>query len=115
MYDLITSIFNNFTVDGVLVPVEFLIYKGHANTYIVWTEESMDRSLSGDDKLSNYVDYYDFTVYSKNNYLNVIEKMKKKLNENNFMWQVNRSSGDMYDPDTGYYQKTLNFSYLRSE
>ena len=44
------------------------------------------------------------------------EKALKALLESaGFMWEVERSSEDMYEDDTKYYHKTLCFSIERSE
>jgi hypothetical protein len=115
MNELIISIFNNFTVDGVKIPVKYLYYEGHEETYITFMQQDADSSLSGDDDLIGYVDYYDFDIYSKDNYSKVIDELKKILKQNGFVWQVSRSSMDMYETDTGYYHKTLNFAIYRQE
>lgn len=113
MNELIKQIFENFTVDGVSIPVKFLYYHGHGEPYIVWMQEDANNSLSGDDELIGYADYYDFDIYSKNDYTNIVERVKGLLKEHGFTWQVSRSSADMYETDTGYYHKTLNFAILR--
>ena len=115
MNELITSIFQDFTVDGEVIPVKYLYYKGHGEPYIVWMQQDADNSLSGDDELLGYVDFYDFDVYSKGNFTRIIERVKEVLKENDFVWQVSRSSQDFYETETGYYHKTLNFAILRSE
>ena len=115
MNELIQSIFRNFTVNGVQIPVKFMHYQGHGEPYITYMNQDMDGSLSGDDDLISYVDYYDFDVYSKGNFFPIIESVKQKLKENGFVWQPSRSSIDFYEPDTGYYHKTLNFAIFREE
>ena len=115
MNELIESIFQNFTVDGVEIPVSFMFYEGHGEPYVVYMEQDADGSISGDDELLAYVDYYDFDVYSKGNFLNVIESVKALLKANNFVFQPSRSSRDMFEPDTGYYHKTLNFAIFKEE
>lgn len=115
MNELIQSIFKGFTVDGVEIPVSFMYYEGHGEPYIVYMEQDADSSYSGDDELLGYVTYYDFDVYSQGNYLKVIETLKDKLKENGFIWQPSRSSIDMYETDTGYYHKTMNFAYMKGE
>ena len=115
MNELIQSIFKDFTVDGVEIPVSFMYYEGHGEPYIVYMEQDADSSYSGDDELLGYVVYYDFDVYSQGNYLKVIEALKDKLKGNGFIWQPSRSSIDMYEADTGYYHKTLNFAYMKGE
>lgn len=115
MNELIESIFENFTVDGVSVPIAFMFYEGHGEPYIVYMQMDADNSVSGDDDLIGYVDYYDFDVYSKGNFINVIESVKALLKQNGFVWQPSRTSPDMYEVETGYYHKTLNFAILREE
>lgn len=115
MNELIESIFADFTVDGVNIPVEFMFYEGHDEPYIVYMNVDMDNSLSADDDLVGYVTYYDFDVYSKGNYNNIISSVKALLKQNGFIWQPSRSSQDLFDVETGYYHKTLCFAYLKEE
>ena len=70
---LITTIFANFTVDQKKIPVSFMRYKGKETTYVTWMQYDMDNSYAGDNELLGYVGYYDFDVYSKGNYTNIIE------------------------------------------
>ena len=115
MNELIKSIFENFTVDGVEIPVKFMFYEGHGEPYVVYMQQDADKSLSGDDELIGYVDYYDFDVYSRGNFLNIIESLKDVLESNGFVWQPSRTSQDFFETDTGYYHKTLNFGFLKEE
>lgn len=115
MNELIESIFADFSVGGKKIPVKFLFYQGHGEPYVTYQQTDKDNSFSGDDDLMGYVDYYDFDVYSKGNYNGIIQRIKEILVENNFKWQVSRSSEDMYETDTGYYHKTLCFAILREE
>jgi hypothetical protein len=115
MNELIERILADFSVGGVEIPVSFMYYEGHGEPYVVYMQQDADKSLSGDDELIGYVDYYDFDVYAKGNYLAIIEELKTILKENGFVWQPSRSSQDMYETDTKYYHKTLNFAYLKEE
>lgn len=113
MNELIESIFTNFQVDGVLIPVNFLYYEGHGEPYIIYQQIDADNSFSGDDDLLGYVDYYDFDIYSKGNYIKIVNSVIDLLKQNNWVWQPSRSSADLYETDTGYYHKTLNFAYMK--
>ena len=115
MNELIEQIFANFTVDETVIPVSYMFYEGHGEPYVVYMQQDADKSLSGDDELIGYVDYYDFDVYSRGNYLNIIESLKEILENNGFVWQPSRSSQDFFETDTGYYHKTLNFAFLKEE
>lgn len=109
----IESLFSGFAVDGVSIPVRFMFYDGHGEPYIVYSREYDDDSYSGDDSLLGYVTYYDFDVYAKGNYLSIVEAVKKVLEGAGWTWQLSRSSGDMYESDTGYYHVTLSFAKER--
>lgn len=115
MNELIKSIFTNFAVDGVSIPVKFLFYQGHGEPYVTYSEVDVDGSFSGDDDILGYVLYYDFDIYSKGNYNKIIESIKNLLKANGFVWQPSKSSADLYDVDTGYYHKTLCFAIPKEE
>lgn len=113
MRELITRLFRGFVVDGTVVPVKFLTYQGHDEPYVVWMHTESDASFSCDDRLEAYVDYYDFDVYSKGDYTNIIEQIKLILEDNGFVFQPSRVSADMYETETGYYHKTLSFAIYK--
>lgn len=115
MNSLIEQIFNNFTVDNVNIPVSFLRYRGNSTTYVTYMETQIDNSLSADDNIQNYVSYYDFDIYSKGNYLKIVESVKRILKQNGFIWQPSMTSADMFEDDTGYFHKTLCFAIEREE
>lgn len=115
MNSLIELILKNFTVNDTKIPVSFLRYNGKKETYITYQQTDIDETLYGDDTLIYYKDYYDFDIYSKGNYLPIITELKDKLQSNGFMWEPTRSSGDLFEVDTGYYHKTLCFSINREE
>ena len=115
MNSLIETIFQDFRVDNVLIPVSFMRYNGKKTTYITYMYYDSDNSFSGDDELLGWVDYYDFDIYSKGNYLNIIESVKSVMKQNGFMFQPSRSSQDMYEDDTGYFHRTLSFAKEREE
>ena len=109
----IEKLFSGFAVDGTPVPVRLMFYDGHGEPYIVYSREYDDGSYSGDDSLLGYVTYYDFDVYSKGNRTAIVEAVKRVLEDAGWTWQPSRSSGDMYESDTGYFHVTLNFAKER--
>lgn len=115
MNELIKTIFTGFQVDGDEIPVKYMHYMGHGEPYVVYMQVFADNVLRGDDGLIGYADYYDFDVYSQGNFENIVEQVINLLEQNGFVWQPSRSSRDMFETDTRYYHKTLNFSYLREE
>ena len=115
MNELIQSIFTDFIVDGVNIPVKFIRYNGKSTTYITYMETDINNSYSGDNEILGYVSYYDFDIYSKENYFNIVEAVKSIMKNNGFIWQPSRTSQDMYEADTGYYHKTLCFAIERQQ
>lgn len=115
MNELIETIFQNFKVNNISIPISFLFYEGNENTYIVYNQASIENTFSAEDELQNYVDYYYFHIYSKGNYLGIVKKVKKLLKQNGFRWQPFMTSSDMYEVDTGFYHKILCFSIERYE
>ena len=115
MNELIQSIFTDFYVDGVSIPVDFLKYDGKETTYVTYMETDINNSYAGDNEILGYISYYDFDIYSKKNYSNIVKKIKKIMKDNGFIWQPSRTSQDMYEADTGFYHKTLCFAIERQE
>ena len=115
MNNELQKIFESFTVEGKVIPVSFLRYTGKSTTYITYQEIQGDTSFSADDELQAYVTYYDFDIYSKSNYLNIIESVKEILGANGWEWQPSMTSQDLYEDDTGYYHKTLCFAKIKEE
>lgn len=111
MYAELKSLFTNFKVNGVTIPVALINYDGHGESYVVYREYDKDNSYSSDDEISGYVTFYDFDVYAKSNFLPIVEAIKSKLKQAGWTWQPRRDSPDMYEADTGYFHKTICFAY----
>ena len=115
MNELIVSIFKNFAVDGKKIPVKYLYYNGHGEPYVTFTPTDNQNILSADDDIEAYITYYDFDIYSKENYYAIETAVKALLKSNDFTWNPERDSAEMYETDTGYFHKTICFSHERSE
>lgn len=111
MNEIIENLFTDFTVNGVEIPVAYMFYEGHGEPYVVYLQYDKDNSYSSDDEISGYITYYDFDIYSKGNYLDIVEAIKKILKGAGWTWQPRRDSPDMYETDTGYFHKTICFAY----
>ena len=72
MNNLIEKTLKGFTVNGKGIPVKFLRYNGSSDTYITYMMTDADSVLHGDDELLNYVEYYDFDIYTKGNYRPIV-------------------------------------------
>lgn len=110
-YELIKSIFEDFKIDNLSIPVEFLRYKGNSKTYVTYTFTNDDPSLFGDDKEIGSVISIDIDIFSNKNYLAIEKKIIEIMEDNNFIRVGN--SPDMYEEDTGLYHKTIEFEKER--
>ncbi len=115
MNSQIETIFTDFTVNGVSIPVRFLRYVGSADYYVIYTQTDMANVFSADDEIRGYVEYYDFDVYGKGNITAIISEVKRLLKAGGFMFQPSRCSEDMFEDDTGFYHKTLCFAKEKEE
>lgn len=106
----IEAIFDGFTVDSIEIPVSFMFYDGDADSWIIYTNVDNYHSYSGDDDLLGYVTYYDFEIYSKGNYLNILQAVKNLMKGAGWTFQPAKSSLERYDRDTRIYSKTLCFA-----
>ena len=88
----------------------YMFYDGHADTYIVYSQSDTMNSYSGDDNILGVVPVYDFDIYSKTNYGAIESGLRSLLTSNNWTWQPNRDSPDLYDKDTGFYHKTCAYA-----
>ena len=106
----IETVFQNFSVDGVSIPVCFGFYNGNADSWIVYSNVDADGSYSGDNELLGYITYYDFEIYSKKNYFQIVRAVITKMEEAEWNFQPSLCSADQYDRDTKTYSKTLCFA-----
>lgn len=95
------------TLSQLGVPVSFMFYEGNAETYVTYMQLDKDSVLAGDDTILGCVQYYDFDVYSKGNYLTIVSNLIKLLEDAGWTYQPSRDSPDMYERDTKFYHKTI--------
>ena len=107
MNEIIYAIMSILTVDGVEIPVEWLKYKGKETTYIVFSDLGETPASHSDDECDYSVKQFDFDIYTKGNYLNILKEVKKRLKANGFHWV--EDSPTMYEEDTGLYHITTTF------
>lgn len=95
------------TLQSLGVPVSFMFYDGDEETYVTYMQLDKDNALAGDDEILGVVQYYDFDVYSKTNYLSVIDNLIDLMVAAGWTYQPSRDSPDLYERDTKYYHKTI--------
>lgn len=106
----ILNIFKNYSFDGTKIPVKYLKYTGKDTTYIVFSNEFDSGELRGDDKLLGYISYFDFNIYSRKDYYDLMDDVISKMEAAGWNYNPSRNSPDLFETDTGYYHKTINFS-----
>ena len=79
MNEEIETIFENFIVDGVKIPIAFIKYFGKAETYLTYQSIGNDPTLASDDITIYSLDSIDIDIYTKGNYLNIIKEIKNKI------------------------------------
>ena len=104
----IKTIFSNF-----IVPVEFGKYRGNEEEYVVYFSNGETPALHADDSVIASNNTYDFNIYSKGNYLNILNEVKKKLNDNGWTWI--EDSEDIYEEDTRFFHKVTTWSKERND
>lgn len=109
MNDEIVNLFTNFTVAGKAIPVKFARYIGTADTYVIFQNTHDNDPLEGDGELLGVYKYYDFDVYSKNNYRPILNAIRQTLWEAGWIYCPTLCGPDMFDEQTGFYHKTIVF------
>lgn len=109
----IQTLFTGFNVNGNKIPVAYLFYRGDATTYVTYMQTYKDQSFSADDMIRGYVELYDFDIYSRGNYGDVMEDIIEIMQNAGWTYQPSRDSADMYETDTGYFHKTICFAKER--
>ena len=110
-YKLLKTIFDNFSVDGNEIPVEYIKYKGNSKTYVTYTFTDDDPQLFGEDKEIGSVISVDIDIYSDGNYLAIQDAIQIIMENNEFI--RTGCSPDMYEEDTGLYHKTIEYEKER--
>lgn len=105
MFNFNTEIETTLSTLG--VPVSFMFYEGNADTYVTYMQLDKDSVLAGDDTILGCVQFYDFDVYSKGNYLTVVNNLISLLTAQGWTYNPSRDSPDLYERDTKYFHKTI--------
>lgn len=110
----IENIFDSFTVDEQLVPVDFLRHdpQTEGETFITYNALLELPGLAADNRLQLTTQSYDFHIFSKSNYANIESAVKALLESNG--WTFAQASEDLYEDDTHYYHKIITFEKERN-
>jgi len=100
------------TVGNKPISTAHLRYKGKDTTFVTWTITSDEPVLSGNDEQLYSIVAVDVDVYSKGNYLSVLNEVKKLMKINEWVWTGD--SVEMFEDDTGLYHITASFEKERT-
>jgi len=92
------------------VPVTRLRFTGKAETYITFQIISGDETGFADDDGTAYEHLYRVDLFSKRNYVQILDQMKRALKTAGFFGiSVN---AEQYERDTELYHASLNINYM---
>lgn len=94
-------------LDELNIPIAFLFYEGEETTYIVYSQTDKESPMYGDDGIRGCIQYYDFDIYSQENYLDYVTQLTMLLEAEGWTYDPSRDSPDMYETDTKFYHKTI--------
>ncbi|MDR1240275.1 MAG: hypothetical protein LBK29_00115 [Oscillospiraceae bacterium] len=110
---IIESIFKDFKLDGIQIPVNFLFYTGKADSYLTYYTYMEEPSLYANDTNKAEIASVTLDIFSRNNFKILVETVKQKMTDGGFTWQSNASEN--YEPDTKYFHVPVNFTIGRQK
>lgn len=103
---------NNLIVEALKslkIPVSFQKYNGKESTYITFFSylEQGEQYADNEEKATGF--YIQIDVWSKNDYTELIEKVKTAMKAAGF---IRTSAADLFEEDTKIYHKAIRFFNL---
>ena len=112
MNEELKQIFNeSIKVNGNVIPVAHLRYKGESKQFITWTLLGETPRLSANDEPLFSVCSVDVDIFSDGNYLDIVREIKNKMKNSEWVWV--EDSPEMYEDDTELYHLTCSFEKER--
>lgn len=97
------------TLSPLGIPVSLQCYNGSETTYITFFSYLDKGELYADDEEIATGNYIQIDVFSKENYTNIVKKVKKLMKDAGF---IKKASGpELYETDTKLYHKPLRFFF----
>lgn len=90
------------------VPVAFANYNQTADTYIVFIEYNQAPKLNADDKEIITKHFFQVDVFSKENYLQLVEELKERMKQAGFSRMF---ESETYEEEMKMFRKILRFNY----
>ena len=109
MADTVDNILKR-TLEGLGVPCERLKFSGTADTFIVF-QLVLGQEIDFSDDGTNAMEYiYQIHLYSKGDYIPLLQKAKKALKEAGFFNVT--INPEIFESETGFYHIPLEVNYL---
>ncbi len=102
------EVFKDFIVDNVEIPISFMRYGGDKTAYLTYYTWLESPELFFDDDYHTEIIYGTIDIFSKGNFKNILEEVKKKLKENGLTWTDN--GPETFEEDTGFFHVPVNFT-----
>lgn len=99
------------TINKKNIPVVFKKYSGHATDYVVWFNDGNVPGFNADDKIIYTINSVEFNIYTKGNYIDIVQKLKDILETNDYFWTGDNE--DLYEEDTQYHHFVMTFEKIR--
>lgn len=100
------------TLEPIGVPVALQTYTGKETTYITFFTYLAQGEQFADDEEIVTGHYIQVDVWSKGNYVDVVDEVKNRMKQAGFR---RRLEHDLYENDTKIYHKVLRFVYEQEE
>lgn len=100
------------TLSPIGVPVTFQNYAGKETTYITFFTYLEQGEEFADDEEIVTGHYIQVDVWSKGNYMEVVNEVKERMKQAGFR---RRSEYELYEKDTKIFHKVLRFVYEEEE
>lgn len=111
MNEELKNILTSLNVNGNVIDVAHIKYKGNKRTYVTWTLLTEEVALSYDDEIQYSLVPVDIDIYSDSNYLDIMKEIKNIMKKNEWNWI--EDSPEMYEEETGLYHRTSTFEKER--
>lgn len=82
-------------------------------TYIIYYFNDVSEKNYADDDAQGTSFYYHIDIYSKKDYISLVENITKDLKKNGF--EGIKITGESYESETGYYHISLEINYFKYE
>lgn len=107
------KLIDTLTAASAGAPVSRLFNSGNHDTYITHQIISINPRNNADDEASSYEILFGIDIYSRSNYIALMQRMITQLESADFFGTS--VGAEIYEPDTAYYHVPMETKYLIEE